>query len=125
MTAPLRSGTDVLAEVAPSRTTCGSHGVADSFGIDPERLLLDTAALRRRQLCAAFVHGSARSWRVRRRIWPAAVAGLLIVAVAIAALAVAAAFAAQQEIDRKRQSLSIEWAETDAPAPMPNRGQPP
>jgi len=125
MTTPLRSGTDVLAEVAPSRTTCGSHGVADSLGIDPERLLLDTAALRRRQLCAAFVHGSARSWRVRRRIWPAAVAGLLIVAVAIAALAVAAAFAAQQEIDRKRQSLSIEWAETDAPAPMPNRGQPP
>ncbi len=80
---------------------------ANSLGIDPERLLLDTAALRRRQLCAALLHGSARSWRVRRRIWPAAVAGVLIVALAIAALAVAAAFAAQQKIDEERESQAV------------------
>ena len=78
-------------------------------GPDSERLLLDTAALRRRQLCAAFLHGSARSWRIRRRIWPAAVAGVLIVAAAIAALTVAAAFARQQEIDEQRKSRSIGW----------------
>lgn len=78
-------------------------------GPDSERLLLDTAALRRRQLCAAFLHGSARSWRIRRRIWPAAVSGVLIVAVVIAALAVAAAFARQQEIDEQRQSRSMVW----------------
>lgn len=76
---------------------------------DPERELLEAAALRRRQLCVAFLHGSARSWRVRRRIWPAALAGLLIVAIVVAALAVAAAFARQQEIDDQQQSLSITW----------------
>lgn len=91
--------------------------MANGLGIDPERLLLDAAALRRRQLCAAFLHGSARSWRVRRRIWPATVAGLLIVAVAMAALAVAAAFAAQQELDGERQSQSIGWEVIGAPAP--------
>lgn len=77
---------------------------------DSERAVLDAAALRRRQLCVAFLHGSARSWRVRRRIWPAALAGLLLVAIAVAALAVASAFARQQEIDGQRQSLSITWA---------------
>ncbi len=93
--------------IAPIRSASGSLEIANSLGIDPERLLLDAAALRRRQLCAAFLHGSARSWRIRRRIWPAAVAGLLIVALAIAALAVAAAFAAQQKIDQERQSQSL------------------
>lgn len=83
---------------------------ANTLGADSERLLLEAAALRRRQLCAAFVHGSARSWRVRRRIWPAAIAGLLIVAIVIAVLAVAAAFAAQQEIDEQRQSQSYSGA---------------
>ncbi|MBA3369594.1 MAG: hypothetical protein H0T99_13170 [Geodermatophilaceae bacterium] len=91
--------------------------MANSLGIDTERLLLDAAALRRRQLCAAFLHGSARSWRVRRRIWPAAVAGVLIVALAIAALAVAAAFAAQQKIDDARRSQSIQWEVIDARRP--------
>lgn len=105
--------------IAPQKTppASGTQGMADSLGIDPERLLLDAAALRRRQLGAAFLHGSARSWRVRRRIWPAAVAGLLIVAIAIAALAVAAAFAAQQELDTERQSRSIGWGVIGAPAP--------
>ncbi|MDQ3733493.1 MAG: hypothetical protein M3400_05745 [Actinomycetota bacterium] len=73
---------------------------------EPERVVLDAAALRRRQLCVAFLHGSARSWRVRRRIWPAAVAGLLIVAIAAAALAVAAAFTRQQELDSSRENQS-------------------
>lgn len=91
---------------------------------DPERVVLDAAALRRRQLCVAFLHGSARSWRVRRRIWPAAVAGLLLMAIAIAAMAVAAAFAAQQQLDRERQSLSIAGAAT-APAPSAHRSRAP
>lgn len=86
-----------------------SQGMANSQGIDPERLLLDAAALRRRQLCVAFVHGSQRSWRVRRRVWPAALGGLLVVAIAIAALAVAAAFAAQQKLDGEPPSQSIEF----------------
>lgn len=91
--------------------------MSNPLGVDPERLLLDAAALRRRQLCAAFMHGSARSWRVRRRIWPAAVAGLLIVAIVIGALAVAAAFARQQELDEQRQSRSIGWGSAAREAP--------
>lgn len=87
--------------VPPDRHAAAAPGAATTVGMDPERLLLDAAALRRRQLCVAFLHGSSRSWRVRRRTWPGAVAGLLIVAVVIAAMAVAAAFAAQQDIDGK------------------------
>ncbi|CAN5327448.1 hypothetical protein BH24ACT9_BH24ACT9_12360 [soil metagenome] len=97
---------------------------ANTLGADPERLLLEAAALRRRQLCAAFVHGSARSWRVRRRVWPAAIAGLLIVAIVIAVLAVAAAFAAQQEIDEQRQSQSIQWGVIGSPSPCVPIGLP-
>ncbi|MGI8625409.1 MAG: hypothetical protein ACR2J5_02400 [Geodermatophilaceae bacterium] len=97
------------ADAPVSRTTSGSQRMANPLGVDSERLLIDTAALRRRQLCAAFLHGSARSWRIRRRIWPAAVSGVLIVAIVIAALAVAAAFDRQQEIDDQRQSRSIGW----------------
>ncbi len=117
MTSPVDAGPDVLPGVVTNRSTSGSLGAAHSLGIDPERLLLDAAALRRRQLCAAFLHGSARSWRIRRRIWPAAIAGLLIVAVTIAALAVAAAFTAQQQLDRERQSRSMGWESSGASAP--------
>jgi hypothetical protein len=58
----------------------------------PERYLLAADDLRRRQLCAALLHGSGRSWRDRRRIWPAVVAGLVVVAVIAAGTAVHAAF---------------------------------
>lgn len=116
MTSPVDAGPDVLPSVVTNRSTSGSLGAAHSLGIDPERLLLDAAALRRRQLCAAFLHGSSRSWRIRRRIWPAAIAGLLIVAVTIAALAVAAAFTAQQQLDRERQSRSMGWESSGASA---------
>lgn len=86
---------------APRRIDTG--GIPRVTGIDGERRLLEAATLRRRQLCAAFLHGTTRSWRVRRRIWPAALAGALLVAIGIAALVVAAAFARQQEIDREQQ----------------------
>lgn len=95
--------------VAPDPAGGLASETAHAFSLDPERLVLDAAALRRRQLCVAFVHGSTRSWRVRRRIWPAALAGVLIVAVVIAALAVAGAFARQQDIDKQRQSAG--WSE--------------
>jgi len=113
MTAPVSADPGVDPGTPVNRTTPGSQGMASTLGVDSERLLLDTAALRRRQLCAAFLHGSARSWRIRRRVWPAAVFGVLIVAMVIAALAVAAAFARQQELDEQRQSQSIGWAVID------------
>ncbi len=110
MAEPVRSGSIPQSWIAPDPAGMPPRGSANALGVDPERLLLDAAALRRRQLCAAFLHGSARSWRVRRRIWPGTVTGLLIVAIVIAAMAVAAAFARQQEIDNHGQSQSIGWS---------------
>lgn len=63
---------------------------------NPERYLLEADSLRRRQLRSALLHGSRRTWRDRRRIWPAVLAGLVVVAVIAAAIAVAGAFERQQ-----------------------------
>jgi hypothetical protein len=73
-----------------------------------ERYLMEADALRRRQLCAAFLHGTARGWRYRRRLWIAVLAGVVVVAVIVAAIGVAHAFARQSEInkdERRRNSL--------------------
>lgn len=85
-----------------------------------ERHVLDAAALRRRQLCAAFLHGSRRSWRRRRRIWPAATAGLLVVAIVVAAFSVTAAFHRQQEINREYDSgRSADTSPMSSPVVVP------
>ena len=68
-----------------------------------ERTLLEADSLRRRQLRAALLHGSSQSWRERRRIWPAVVAGLGAVAIVIAAIAVYGAFQKQKSINEERQ----------------------
>jgi hypothetical protein len=69
---------------------------------DSERYALEADVLRRRQLRAALLHGSARTWRDRRRIWPAVIAGAVAVAVIVAAIAVAGAFARQQRTDQQQ-----------------------
>lgn len=61
-----------------------------------ERYLLEADSLRRRQLRSALLHGSSRTWRDRRRIWPAVLAGVIVVAVISAAIAVHGAFEQQQ-----------------------------
>jgi hypothetical protein len=61
-----------------------------------ERYLLEADTLRRRQLRSALLHGSSRTWRDRRRIWPAVVAGIIVVAVIAAAIAVHGAFEQQR-----------------------------
>lgn len=53
-----------------------------------ERYVLEADAMRRRQLRSALLHGSARNWRESRRIWPAVVVGLVVVAVILAGLSV-------------------------------------
>jgi hypothetical protein len=53
-----------------------------------EKHLLEADELRRRQLRSALLHGSSRTWRDRRRIWPAVVAGLIVVAVVAAAIGI-------------------------------------
>jgi hypothetical protein len=59
---------------------------------DAERHILVADSLRRRQLCAAMLHGSRRNWRDRRRSWPGIVAGAVVTAVVLAGIAVFSAF---------------------------------
>ena len=61
---------------------------------DAERHILVADSLRRRQLCAAMLHGSRRSWRDRRRSWPGIVAGAVVTALVLAGIAVSSAFQA-------------------------------
>jgi hypothetical protein len=67
-----------------------------------ERYLLEADALRRRQLRSALLHGSSRTWREQRRIWPAIVAGVVVVAVILATFAVIKAFNKSEEIDQQQ-----------------------
>lgn len=59
--------------------------------------------LRRRQLKSALLHGSSRTWREQRRIWPGVAAGVVVVAVIIAAIAVAGAFRNERELQQHQQ----------------------
>lgn len=62
-----------------------------------EKYILEADAMRRRQLRSALLHGSSRTWREHRRVWPAVVVGVVIVAVVIAAMAVVEAYHRYQE----------------------------
>lgn len=72
-----------------------------------EKYLLEADNLRRRQLRSALLHGSSRTWRDRRRIWPAFIAGLIVVAVISAAIGIYGTFQQQQrqreQAERERQ----------------------
>jgi len=81
-----------------------------------ERHLLALHALRQRQLRTAFLHGRRRTWRDRRRLWPAVVVGLLMVAVLLAGGSVLAAFQHQQQIDTAPTSSSM--AQISSPPPI-------
>ena len=67
-----------------------------------DRHLLALHALRQRQLRTSFLHGSRRTWRDRRRIWPAVVIALALVALIIAGTSVVAAFHRQQQVEAER-----------------------
>ncbi len=94
---------------------------------DREKYILEADALRRRQLASALVHGTQRSWRERRRVWPSAVAGVVAIALVIAALCVYSAFQTQQANERRQeqqrnQSLNTAPAVPGQPAPAPPGG---
>jgi len=76
-----------------------------------EKYVLEADAMRRRQLRSALLHGSARTWREHRRVWPAVVVGVVVVAVMIAAMAVVEAYNRYQE-----QQETTTGARSHAPA---------
>lgn len=84
-----------------------------------ERYLLEADSLRRRQLRSALLHGTSRTWRDRRRIWPAVVAGIVVVAVISAAIAIYGAFQQQQRQQQDKDSAAghepprTEWTLAD------------
>jgi len=71
----------------------------EPIGPQSDRHLLALHALRQRQLRTAFLHGRTRSWRDRRRIWPAVLVAVAIVALLIAGISVVAAFQRQQQLE--------------------------
>jgi hypothetical protein len=60
-----------------------------------DRAEIDRAALRRRMLTSAALHGTARTWRDRRRLWSAVAIGIALVVVAIGVVAVVHVFRTQ------------------------------
>ena len=108
MTFPDRSETD---EAKPLRRSPNA-----------ERYLLEADNLRRRQLRAALLHGTARTWRERTRVWPAVVAGIALVAIIIAAIAVYGAFQLQKRIN-EQQNRPPATRTTGAAAPLPDQSR--
>lgn len=68
-----------------------------------ERYVLEADAMRRRQLRSALLHGSTRTWREHRRVWPAVLVGLIIAAVVVAAMGVTGAFRQEQENEEQER----------------------
>ena len=75
-----------------------------------ERYLLEADALRRRQLRSALLHGSSRTWREQRRIWPAIVAGVVVVSVILATFVVIKAFQKSEDINDQQNPAGVPTA---------------
>ena len=84
-----------------------SHGeeLPEQFRATPnaEKYILEADALRRRQLGSALIHGSDRTWRERRRIWPAATGGVVAVVIIVMVVAAVGAFHRQQQITAEKE----------------------
>ncbi|GAB3996543.1 hypothetical protein GCM10029992_16970 [Glycomyces albus] len=105
-----------MTDRAPAEAERGASG-ADAAPLpmrrtgQAERYVLQAANLRRRQLRAAVLYGSARSWRQRQPLWIAAMIGVIAAAVIVAAIAVANAFEKQREADAELASAAAHSAQ--------------
>ncbi|MGH3423688.1 MAG: hypothetical protein ACRDO8_03100 [Nocardioidaceae bacterium] len=72
-----------------------------SFGTTPnaEKYVLEADAMRRRQLRSALLHGSSRTWREHRRVWPAIAVGIILTAVVIAGITLKHAISSEDAAD--------------------------
>jgi hypothetical protein len=62
-----------------------------------EKYMLEADVMRRRQLRSALLHGSHRTWREHRKVWPGVVAGLVAAGLFIAVTAVKSAYDKDKE----------------------------
>lgn len=94
-----------------------------SLGTTPnaEKYVLEADAMRRRQLRSALLHGSSRTWREHRRVWPAVAVGIIVTAVIIAGMAVQNALNEQS----KKQKEQQQRLEKTQPSPPPSATSPP
>lgn len=81
-----------------------------------EKYVLAADALRRRQLETALLHGSAQTWRDRRRLWPAMIGGVIAVALVVTIVAIVGAFHQQQEITKRQEEQRHTGMPSDAVA---------
>ncbi len=85
-----------------------------------DRHLLALHALRQRQIRTSFLHGRHRTWRDRRRIWPAVMIALALVALLVAGTSVVAAFQRQQQVEAEQKALSSFQAAALGPGNVAN-----
>lgn len=81
-----------------------------SMGNTPnaERYVLEADAMRRRQLRSALLHGSSRTWREHRRVWPAVSVGIVVAAVIVAGLAVQDALRQEEQKQNEQKQQQRE-----------------
>lgn len=71
---------------------------APEFDIpNAEKYMLEADVMRRRQLRSALLHGSTRTWREHRKVWPGVVAGIVAGGLIIAVIAVKTAYDKDKE----------------------------
>lgn len=87
-----------------------------------EKYVLEADAMRRRQMRSALLHGSRRTWREHRRVWPAVVVGVIVIGVIVAGFAVLDAFRVTRE---NQQELEREREQPPASAPVEPGGESP
>jgi hypothetical protein len=81
---------------------------APEFDIpNAEKYMLEADVMRRRQLRSALLHGSTRTWREHRKVWPGVVAGLVAGGLIIAVLAVKTAYDKDKESEQDAALLEF------------------
>ncbi len=105
-----------MTEPGPDQATRpeGQRPPVPRFAVpNAERYVLEADALRRRQLRSALLHGSRRTWREHRRIWPAVVVGVLVVALIALAMSMTNAFREDQQDAEDEQSGRLVHLQVD------------
>lgn len=99
-------------------------GLAYKNTPNAEKYILEADEMRRRQMRSALLHGSRRTWREHRRVWPAVVVGLIIIGVIVAGLAVNYAFRETKRNQEEQQREQEQRGQPSAPVTPGPSGTP-